>query len=33
MKHEITVSDDNIGSKIFVIRHQKVMLDKDLAAL
>lgn len=33
MKHEITISDDNIGSKIFVIRHQKVMLDKDLAAL
>lgn len=33
MKHEITVSDDNIGSEIFVIRHQKVMLDKDLAAL
>ena len=33
MEHEITVSDDNIGSKIFVIRHQKVMLDKDLAAL
>lgn len=33
MKHEITVSDDNIGSKIFVIRHQKVMLDKDLATL
>jgi hypothetical protein len=33
MEHEITVSDDSIGSKIFVIRHQKVMLDKDLAAL
>jgi hypothetical protein len=33
MEHEITVSDDNIGSKIFVIRHQKVMLDKDLATL
>lgn len=33
MEHEITVSDDSIGSKIYVIRHQKVMLDKDLATL
>ncbi|WP_412476997.1 ORF6N domain-containing protein [Flavobacterium sp. TBRC 19031] len=33
MAHEITVSDDSIGSKIYVIRNQKVMLDSDLAAL
>lgn len=33
MAHEITVSDDGIGSKIYVIRNQKVMLDSDLAAL
>ncbi len=33
MAHEITVSDDGIGSKIYVIRYQKVMLDSDLAAL
>lgn len=33
MAHEISVSDDSIGSKIYVIRNQKVMLDSDLAAL
>jgi hypothetical protein len=33
MAHEITISDDSIGSKIYLIRNQKVMLDSDLAAL
>ncbi|MFN3753047.1 ORF6N domain-containing protein [Flavobacterium sp.] len=33
MKEDIIVTDEIISSKIYVIRQQKVMLDKDLAAL
>ena len=33
MSNEIIIPDEIIGSKIFVIRDQKVMLDKDLAEL
>ncbi len=33
MKDKILVSDDIISSKIYIIRQQKVMLDKDLAEL
>jgi ORF6N domain len=33
MKDNIIVPDEIISSKIYVIRQQKVMLDKDLAAL
>ena len=33
MNDKIIIPDEIIGSKIFVIRNQKVMLDKDLAEL
>lgn len=33
MSKEIIIPDEIIGSKIFVIRNQKVMLDRDLAEL
>lgn len=33
MSKEIIIPDKIIGSKIFVIRNQKVMLDRDLAEL
>ena len=33
MNNEITIPDDIISSKIYLIRNQKVMLDKDLAEL
>jgi hypothetical protein len=33
MKEDIIVADEIISSKIYLIRQQKVMLDKDLAAL
>lgn len=33
MSKEIIIPDKIIGSKIFVIRNQKVMLDGDLAEL
>lgn len=33
MKDDIMIPDEIISSKIYVIRHQKVMLDKDLAEL
>jgi len=33
MKNEITIPDEIITSKIYVIRDQKVMLDRDLADL
>ena len=33
MNNEITIPDDIISDKIYLIRNQKVMLDKDLAEL
>lgn len=33
MSDKIIIPDEIIGSKIFVIRDQKVMLDRDLAEL
>ena len=33
MKNEITIPDDIITNKIYMIRGQKVMLDRDLANL
>ncbi|MBL7901451.1 MAG: ORF6N domain-containing protein [Bacteroidia bacterium] len=33
MKTELLISDDIISSKIYLIRNQKVMLDRDLASL
>ena len=33
MKNEITIPDDIITNKIYMIRGQKVMLDRDLAKL
>jgi hypothetical protein len=33
MSNEIIIPDEIISSKIYLIREQKVMLDKDLAAL
>lgn len=33
MKNEITIPDEIITNKIYLIREQKVMLDRDLAEL
>ena len=33
MSHEITIPDEIITNKIYIIREQKVMLDRDLAEL
>lgn len=33
MSKEVTIPDEIIGNKIFLIRNQKVMLDRDLAEL
>lgn len=33
MKNEIAISDEIIFNKIYLIREQKVMLDRDLAEL
>ena len=33
MSNEILIPDDIISSKIYLIRNQKVMLDKDLSEL
>ena len=33
MRNEITIPDDIITNKIYLIRDQKVMLDRDLAKL